>query len=53
MHERTCEKNPKRKTKVGKYSAVTHVGGGVDNAFNFLESALGGVFQNLALHIFR
>ena len=45
MHERTCEKNPERKIKVGKYSAVMQVGGGVDNTFNLLESALGGVFQ--------
>ena len=45
MHERTCEKNPEGKIKVGKYSAVMQVGGGMDNTFNLLESALGGVFQ--------
>ena len=41
MHERTCEK----KIKVRKYSTVMQVGGGVNNTFHLLESALGGVFQ--------
>ena len=45
MHERTCEKNLERKIKVGGYSAVMQVGVGMDNTFNLLESALGGVFQ--------
>ena len=45
MHEGTCEKIPERKIKVGKYSGVMQVGGGIDNAFNHLESALVGVFQ--------
>ena len=43
LHERTCEKKPERKNKVGKYSAVMQVGSGVDNALNLLESALDGV----------
>ena len=41
MHERTCKKYPERKIKVGEYSAVMQVSGGVDNAFNLLEYALG------------
>ena len=45
MHERTCVKNPEKKIKSEKYSAVMQVGGGADNTFNLLESALGGVFQ--------
>ena len=45
MHERTCEKNPDKKNEVRTYSAVMQVGGGIDNTFNLLESALGGVFQ--------
>ena len=45
IHERTCENNPEGKIKFGKYSAVMQIGGGVDNTFNLLKSALGGVFQ--------
>ena len=45
MHERTCVKNPEKTNEAQKYSTVMQVGGGVDNAFNLLKSALGGVFQ--------
>ena len=45
MYQGTCEKNPDIKSKLGKYSVVMKVGGGVDNTFNFLESSLIGVFQ--------
>ena len=44
-HERTCERSPERKRKVVKYSEVMQVGGGVNNAFIHLESALGSFFQ--------
>ena len=45
MHECTCEKNPKKQVKVRKYSTIIKISGGVNNAFNLLESALGYLFQ--------
>ena len=47
MHESTCEMNPKKKDSAQRYSTIMQVGGGVNNGFDLLESALGGVFQNL------
>ena len=44
MHERRCKRICKKKIKIKEYSTVMDVGG-INNTFNHLESALGGVFQ--------
>ena len=45
MHERTCDNNLSKK-KVERKSAITlQVGRGVNERFQFIESALGGVMQ--------
>ena len=45
MYEDTHEKNPEKKSGTRKYSAVMQVSYGINDAFNHLKSALGGVFQ--------